>query len=88
MFRTDFWPKKINGRAIANDVMSDFKAGLPLEERIKRFDDAAAAGKTSHLIMWAGVGVAHTNEIKPAAVSQYSFFHVCAMLTGRTGRSQ
>ncbi len=69
-FETDFWPSKIDGRAInTNDLMKDYKAGLPLEERIKRFKDATAAGQDSHLIMWAGVGVAHTNKISPAAVS-------------------
>ncbi|THG93971.1 hypothetical protein EW026_g7399 [Hermanssonia centrifuga] len=67
-FETDFWPSKIDGRAInTNDLMKDYKAGLPLEERIKRFKDATAAGQDSHLIMWAGVGVAHTNKISPAA---------------------
>lgn len=71
-FETDFWPSKIDGRAIStNDVMKDFKAGLPLQERIQRFKDATAAGSASHLIMWAGVGVAQTNEIKPAAVSRF-----------------
>ena len=68
-FQTDFWPSHVDGRAICtNDVMKDFKAGLPLEERINRFKEATAAGKDSHLIMWAGTGVAQTNEIKPAAV--------------------
>lgn len=69
-FETDFWPTKIDGRAICtNEIMADFKAGLPLDERIKRFKEATAAGKDTHLIMWAGVGVAQTNKIMPAAVS-------------------
>lgn len=68
-FQTDFWPSHVDGRAIStNDVMKDYKAGLPLEERIDRYKEATAAGKDSHLIMWAGVGVAHTNTIRPAAV--------------------
>lgn len=68
-FQTDFWPSHVDGRAIStNDVMKDFKAGLPLEERIQRYKEATATGSDSHLIMWAGVGVAQTNEIKPAAV--------------------
>ncbi|KAI0700189.1 hypothetical protein BC835DRAFT_1412210 [Cytidiella melzeri] len=67
-FQTDFWPSHVDGRAIStNEVMADFKAGLPLEERIQRYKEATEAGKDSHLIMWAGVGVAHTTEIKPAA---------------------
>jgi NAD(P)H-dependent flavin oxidoreductase YrpB (nitropropane dioxygenase family) len=69
-FQTDFWPSHIDGRAIStNEVMSDFKAGLPLEERIRRYKEATDGGKDTHLIMWAGVGVAHTNEIKPAKAS-------------------
>ncbi|KAF7794052.1 hypothetical protein EIP86_005180 [Pleurotus ostreatoroseus] len=69
-FETDFWPKKIDGRAICtNGVMADYKAGLPLDERIQRYKEATAAGKDTHLIMWAGVGVAQTNQIKPASVS-------------------
>lgn len=68
-FQTDFWPSHVDGRAIStNDVMKDFKAGLPLEQRIERYKEATAAGSDSHLIMWAGVGVAQTNKIKPAAV--------------------
>lgn len=75
-FGTDFWPSHVDGRAIStNDIMKDFKAGLPLEERIQKYKDATAAGKDTHLIMWAGVGVAHTNEIKPAAVC-ICHFHV------------
>ncbi|GJE86732.1 nitronate monooxygenase [Phanerochaete sordida] len=67
-FQTDFWPAHVDGRAIStNDVMKDFKAGLPLEERINRYKEANAAGSDSHLIMWAGVGVAQTNDIRPAA---------------------
>ncbi|KAI0825948.1 2-nitropropane dioxygenase, partial [Irpex lacteus] len=69
-FQTDFWPSHIDGRAIStNDVISDFRAGLPLEERVKRFQEATKAGKDSHLIIWAGYGVAHTDKIAPAAVS-------------------
>lgn len=68
-FQTDFWPSHIDGRAIStNDIIKDFRAGLPLEERVQRYKEATAAGKDTHLIMWAGVGVAHTNEIKPAGV--------------------
>ncbi|KIP06299.1 hypothetical protein PHLGIDRAFT_91047 [Phlebiopsis gigantea 11061_1 CR5-6] len=67
-FQTDFWPSHIDGRAIStNDLMKDYKAGLPLEERIQRYKEATEAGSDSHLVMWAGVGVAQTNEIKPAA---------------------
>lgn len=69
-FETDFWPEGLDARAVCtNDIMKDYKAGLPLEERIRRYKEAMAAGKDSHLILWAGVGVAHTNDIRPAAVS-------------------
>ena len=69
-FQTDFWPSHIDGRAIStNDIISDFRSGLPLEDRVKRYQEATKQGKDSHLIIWAGYGVAHTNKIAPAAVS-------------------
>ena len=77
-FQTDFWPSHVDGRAIStNDIMKDYKAGLPLEERINRYKEATAAGKDSHLIMWAGVGVAHTRDIRPAAVRLIIFSLGC-----------
>ena len=78
-FQTDFWPAHVDGRAIStNDVMKDYKAGLPLEERISRYQEATAAGKDTHLIMWAGVGVAQTDKIQPAAVGVPVSFYVAA----------
>jgi len=65
--RTNYWPPKHNGRAICNKVMDDFNEGLDLETRLKRFDESAAAGDTSRLIVWAGVGVGLTNKISPAS---------------------
>ncbi|KAJ8469703.1 hypothetical protein ONZ45_g16804 [Pleurotus djamor] len=66
--RTMGWPEKNDGRAIANDIMSDFDAGLSLEERMKRHDESAAKGETNRLVIWAGVGVALTKELKSTAV--------------------
>ncbi|KAJ7778684.1 Nitronate monooxygenase-domain-containing protein [Mycena maculata] len=65
--RTNGWPAKHDGRAISNKIMDDFAAGLSLEERIAKFDDSAAKGENSRLIIWAGVGVGMTSEIKPAS---------------------
>lgn len=77
-FQTDFWPSHVDGRAIStNDLMKDYKAGLPLEERINRYKEANEAGKDSHLVMWAGVGVAQTNDIRPAAVRWMLPHDVC-----------
>lgn len=89
-FGTDFWPSHIDGRAIStNDVMKDFKAGLPLEERVKNYKEATEAGKDTHLIMWAGVGVAHTNKISPAAVRiVYPLRSIDHMLTFSAGGVQ
>jgi nitronate monooxygenase len=65
---TNGWPAKHNGRAISNKIMEDAATGLSLEERIARFEESATAGENSRLIVWAGVGVGLTSEIKPAAV--------------------
>jgi len=65
--RTMGWPPKHDGRAIANAVMDDVAQGLSLDERLKRFDDSKARGEDQRLVIWAGVGVGHTNEIKGAA---------------------
>lgn len=64
--RTNFWPPRYDGRALKNLVMDDLGAGLSLEERLKKFDESAAAGDSSRLVVWAGVGVGLTNEISPA----------------------
>jgi nitronate monooxygenase len=68
VFRTMGWPDGINGRAIANDVYKDYLEGVVLEERIKRYDNGKAEGDDNRLIIWAGVGVGLTNEIKSANV--------------------
>jgi nitronate monooxygenase len=67
--RTNGWPPNFNGRAISNEVMTDYKAGLSLEERIKKFDESSRNGDDSRLVIWAGVGVGLTSEINGAAVS-------------------
>lgn len=66
--RTNYWPPKHNGRAIRNKVIDDLNEGLDLETRLKRFDDSAAAGESSRLIVWAGVGTGLINKISPASV--------------------
>ncbi|KAF5347396.1 hypothetical protein D9758_011254 [Tetrapyrgos nigripes] len=65
--RTMGWPDKINGRALANDIVRDLDEGLGLEARLKRFDESAASGDTSRLIVWAGEGVGLTDHISSAS---------------------
>jgi len=65
--RTMGWPPKHNGRAIANAIMDDVAQGLDLEQRLQKFDDSKAQGDDQRLVIWAGVGVGHTNEIKSTA---------------------
>ncbi|KAF9003875.1 hypothetical protein BDQ17DRAFT_1355065 [Cyathus striatus] len=65
--RTNYWPPKHNGRALINKVMDDVHEGLDLEQRLKRFDESAAAGDNSRLVVWAGVGVGLTNKITNAS---------------------
>ncbi|KAJ8469702.1 hypothetical protein ONZ45_g16803 [Pleurotus djamor] len=62
--RTNGWPPKHNGRAIVNSIVDDLNEGLNLDERMKRFDESAANGKSDRLVIWAGVGVALTKEIQ------------------------
>jgi nitronate monooxygenase len=67
--RTNYWPPKHDGRALRNKIIDDLDAGISLEERLKRFDESAAAGDNSRLVVWAGAGVGLTKKISPAAVS-------------------
>ncbi|KAF8073467.1 2-nitropropane dioxygenase [Lyophyllum atratum] len=66
--RTMGWPPKHDGRAIANHIIRDVEEGLDLEQRLQKFDESAASGDSSRLIVWAGVGVGLTNKITSAAV--------------------
>jgi nitronate monooxygenase len=63
------WPESINGRAVANDIFKDHLEGATLEERIKRFDESQAKGEKSRLVIWAGMGIGITNELKSTTVS-------------------
>ncbi|KAF5329909.1 hypothetical protein D9758_018254 [Tetrapyrgos nigripes] len=65
--RTMGWPNKIDGRALANNIIKDLDEGLELEARLKRFDEGAASGDKSRLIVWAGEGVGLTDNISSAA---------------------
>ncbi|KAJ7272945.1 2-nitropropane dioxygenase [Mycena rebaudengoi] len=65
--RTMGWPAKCDGRAISNKIIEDVAAKLTLPERLAKFDESAAKGDDSRLVVWAGVGVGLTSEIKPAA---------------------
>ena len=75
--RTAMWPEGIDGRAIANDILVDYRESLDLEMRLKKADEDKANGKTDRLVIWAGVGVGHVKEIKGASVSSYPFEHLC-----------
>ncbi|KAJ7048923.1 2-nitropropane dioxygenase [Mycena amicta] len=65
--RTNGWPAKYDGRAIRNAVMDDVEAGLSFEERLAKFDAGKAAGETSRIVVWAGVGAGLVKEIRPIA---------------------
>lgn len=78
--RTNFWPPLHNGRAIANQIWTEFAEGLSLEERLKRHDENKES--RDRLIIWAGIGAGATKDIKPAAVCifirgiEYIFDHI------------
>ncbi|KAG6849924.1 hypothetical protein H0H93_003635 [Arthromyces matolae] len=74
--RTNFWPPKHDGRAVTNNIIRDVEEGLSLEERLKRFDESAASGDTSRLIIWAGVGTGLTNSITSARVRSVDLSYV------------
>lgn len=61
--KTVGWPTGIDGRGIANEIISDVNQGLSLEERLKRADEEKDKGSTSRLPVWAGAGVGLTNKI-------------------------
>ncbi|KAF5347399.1 hypothetical protein D9758_011251 [Tetrapyrgos nigripes] len=67
--RTMGWPDKCDGRALVNNIVMDLDEGLGLDARLKRFDESAASGDKSRLVVWAGEGVGLTNEISSASVS-------------------
>jgi nitronate monooxygenase len=78
--RTNGWPPNYNGRAISNEVMKDYRAGMTLDERIEKFDESARKGEDSRLVIWAGVGVGLTSEIKGAAVSKANATVILALI--------
>ncbi|KAJ7467874.1 2-nitropropane dioxygenase [Mycena galericulata] len=65
--RTMGWPPNCDGRAISNQIVDDYKAGLSIDERIEKFDASARNGEESRLVVWAGVGAGLTSEINGAA---------------------
>lgn len=66
--RTNYWPPLHDGRAVANKIWDDFQEGVPLEDRLARFDESAKKSEKDRLVIWAGVGAGLVKEIKPAAV--------------------
>ncbi|KAF4598666.1 hypothetical protein EYR38_007072 [Pleurotus pulmonarius] len=58
------WPPKHDGRAIANKIVRDWEEGLALGARIERFEGGRARGEKDRLVIWAGVGVGMTDEIR------------------------
>jgi len=66
--RIDYWPFGIEGRAVANHILTDAQEGDDLETRLKKHDEGLAKGEKERLVSWAGVGIGHLKEIKPAAV--------------------
>lgn len=63
------WPPHHDGRALINDIVHDSLKGVSLEERQRLFAEATEKNETNRSIMWAGIGVGMTKEIKPTKVS-------------------
>lgn len=66
------WPPHHDGRALINDIVHDSLKGVSLEERQRLFAEATEKNETNRSIMWAGIGVGMTKEIKPTKVSGYA----------------
>ena len=52
---TSFWPDIYDGRALIGDSYRDHLAGLPMEENIKKYNDAKLAGELNRMVTWAYV---------------------------------
>lgn len=65
--KTMGWPDKCDGRAISNHIIRDAEEGLGLHERMERFDASAKNGEKDRMVVWCGVGVGLTKEIKSAS---------------------
>ncbi|KAK7442213.1 hypothetical protein VKT23_016184 [Stygiomarasmius scandens] len=65
--RTMGWPRDIDGRAIANKIMDDLKEGISLKERMERHDSGKENGEKDRLVVWAGMAVGLTDQLKCTA---------------------
>ncbi|KAJ8502536.1 hypothetical protein ONZ45_g11660 [Pleurotus djamor] len=65
VMRTMGWPPNHDGRALINSIVEDSRKGLSVEERQRLFDQGMKDQDVNRAIMWAGVGVGMTKEIKP-----------------------
>ncbi|KAK4172785.1 putative 2-nitropropane dioxygenase [Triangularia setosa] len=63
---TTIWPKVYDGRAIVGNSVEDHLNGVPSEENIRLFKEAAEKGETNRMITWAGSAVGLVNKIQPA----------------------
>ncbi|KAF8660481.1 hypothetical protein AX16_001607 [Volvariella volvacea WC 439] len=64
--RLNFWPAHVDGRAISNKIITDYRQGLSLEERIKNYDAGLQSGEIDRLIVWAGTGTGFLTRIENA----------------------
>ncbi|KDQ17173.1 hypothetical protein BOTBODRAFT_29987 [Botryobasidium botryosum FD-172 SS1] len=58
------WPAGMDGRALANAILTDKDEGLEIEERKRLFKESAEKGSDERLIVWAGVGVGLVDTVK------------------------
>ncbi|KAK4240191.1 hypothetical protein C8A03DRAFT_42232 [Achaetomium macrosporum] len=63
---TAIWPGIYDGRGLIGKSWQDHVAGMSLEENIRLFKEADAAGDTSRKITWVGTGVGLVREVRPA----------------------
>lgn len=65
--KSDEWPLGVEGRAIANDVLTDYHGGLSLLDRVKNHDEALERGDNNRLVIWAGLGIGQIKEVEAAS---------------------
>lgn len=86
VYRTDYWPEGIAGRAVANDILSDRAQGDDLETRLKKYDEGLAKEERNRQVIWAGMGIGHLKDIKTTAVGENSLVHLIAFLIAFSSR--
>jgi len=82
------WPSGIDGRGLANQIVSDQLDGqLSLEERKRRYQIGTQQKDANSMVVWAGTGVDMVNDNKPARTILMELHHQAIENLMRVGRA-